>query len=218
MIDFFRDLFFPDKCLFCQKPLSPGELDLCSVCRADAPEFKKSKKRYSFIARWTAVWYYKDTARRSILRYKFYNRRSYVRAFGRFLAMRLQKEGLDDFDLLSWVPVSPFRRWRRGYDQAELLAHAVGRELGVTPVRVLKKIRHVPPQSTIRGSAHRRANVLGAYEATAPALVRGKRILLLDDVITTGATAAECAKTLAFAGVKQVTFAAIAASEPIKKR
>ena len=86
------------------------------------------------------------------------------------------------------------------------------------PVRVLKKIRHVPPQSTIRGSAHRRANVLGAYEPVNAALVRGKRILLLDDVITTGATAAECAKTLGFAGVKQVNFAAIAASEPIKKR
>ena len=218
MINIFRDLFFPDKCLFCQKPLAAGELDLCANCRVNAPEFKKAKKSYSFIARWTAVWYYKDTARRSILRYKFYNRRSYVRSFGRFLAMRLQKEGLDDFDLLSWVPVSPFRRWRRGYDQSELLAHAVGHELGIMPVRVLKKIRHIPPQSTIRGSAHRRANVLGAYEPVNTALVRGKRILLLDDVITTGATAAECAKTLGFAGVKQVNFAAIAASEPIKKR
>ena len=187
------------------------------MCRANAPEFTKSKIKHSFIARWTSVWYYRDMARRSILRYKFYARRSYVLSYARLLAVKLQKEGMDDFDILGWVPVSFLRKWRRGYDQVELLAHAVGRELGVKPLRVLRKIRHTPPQSTILGFAQRRANVHGAYKTVNEDMICGKRILLLDDVITSGATATECAKTLTFSGAKEIYFAAIAASEPSKK-
>ena len=209
MLRFLSNLFFPPKCIFCRKVLGLNELDLCHSCRTHAPEFQKSKNKYSFLARWTAVWYYKENARRSLLRYKFYYHRSFAKAFGRFLAMKLQREGFDDFDVMTWVPVAPLRRLRRGFDQVEELAYAVGRELHVDPVKTLVKIRNTPPQSGIRGAAKRRANVLGAYRVTDPALIRGKKILLLDDVITTGATASECARTLLTAGAKEVIFAAV---------
>ena len=123
---------------------------------------------------------------------------------------------MDDFDLLTWVPVSPLRRFRRGYDQVELLARAVARELNIKPKRLLQKIRHTPPQSGIREYAQRKANILGAYRTVHQELVRGKRILLLDDVLTSGATASECAKTLSISGAQQIYFAAIAASEHTK--
>ena len=77
-------------------------------------------------------------------------------------------------------------------------------------VAVVRKIRNTKPQSTMGSAAHRRANILGAYEVIDPALVRGKRILLLDDIITTGTTASECAKTLLTAGAKEVKLAALA--------
>jgi len=217
LIGHILELFFPSKCVLCQKVLDRGQVDLCDTCRANAPEFTKSKNKHSFIARWTCVWYYKDTVRRSILRYKFYNRRSYVQTYGRLLAMKLQTEGFTDCDLMTWVPVSTLRRLKRGFDQVELLAAAVGRELDVHPVGTLKKIRNTPPQSGIRDAAKRRANVLGAYRALSPDLIKGKRILLLDDVITSGATASECAKTLLTAGAKEIHFAAIAAAEQTKK-
>ena len=204
------NLLFPPKCIFCRKVLSSNELDLCHPCRQQAPEFQKSKNKYSFIARWTAVWYYKENARRSILRYKFYCHRSFAKTFGRFLAMKLQLDGFDSFDLMTWVPVAPLRKLSRGFDQVEELAYAVGRELAVDPVKTLVKIRNTPPQSGIRGAAARRANVLGAYRVTDPELIKGKRILLLDDVITTGATASECARTLLTAGAKEVILGAIA--------
>ncbi len=191
-------------------------MDLCPKCRTDAPEFTKSKIKHSFIARWTSLWYYKDMARRSILRYKFYKRISYVHAFARLLAIKLQKEGYEDYDILTWVPVSSLRKIGRGYDQVELLAYAIGRELNVEPVRTLKKIRNTPPQSSIRDYSHRRANVMGVYRVLCPEQVKGKRILLLDDVITSGATASECAKTLTIAGAKHISFAAIAAAEHTK--
>jgi predicted amidophosphoribosyltransferase len=108
------------------------------------------------------------------------------------------------------VPVSRLRRFRRGYDQVELLARAVGKELGIKPARLLKKIRHNPPQSGISGDAERRANVLGVYRLVKGVEVADKRILLLDDVITTGATAGECARVLLTAGASQVHFGAVA--------
>ena len=126
--------------------------------------------------------------------------------------MRLLELYPEGFDVLTWVPVSPWRRFTRGYDQVELLAAAVGAELGMEPVRTLRKIRNNPPQSGITGLAQRRANVLGVYRIADPELVRGKRILLLDDIITTGATAGECARVLLTAGAKEVHCGCIAAA------
>ena len=86
----------------------------------------------------------------------------------------------------------------------ELLAQAVGKELGMDPVSTLRKIRNNRPQSRIHGQAQRRANVLGVYRTVCPEQLEGKRILLLDDIVTTGATAGECARVLLTAGAKEV--------------
>ena len=124
--------------------------------------------------------------------------------------MKLQTAGFENFDVLTWVPVSRLRRMKRGFDQVELLAKEVALQLGVQALPCLKKIRHTPPQSTLPTAAQRRANVLGAYVATNPECIREKRVLLLDDIITTGATVSECAQTLLLAGAKEVRCAAIA--------
>ena len=213
MIQFLLNLLFPPRCVLCKTFLSKEETDLCAHCRQNAPEFIKSNARFSFVAGWTALWYYKDDVRNSILRYKFYGRRHYHRAYGRLLAMKLQKENLYDFDVLTFVPISFLRRLRRGYDQVQLLADAVGAELQTPPVRTLKKIRHTPPQSGIADTYRRKANVLGAYAPVNPETIRGKRVLLLDDIITTGATASECARALLTAGAKEVFCAAVAARD-----
>lgn len=126
------------------------------------------------------------------------------------LAMKLQSEGLESFDILTWVPVSRLRKLKRGYDQVELLVNAVAQELDLVPIRTLRKVRNTPPQSRIHEAAHRRANVMGAYKIVDPSQIQGKRILLLDDIITTGATISECAKTLLLAGAKEVSAAAVA--------
>ena len=128
------------------------------------------------------------------------------------LATKLLREREGDYDLISWVPVSRLRKLRRGYDQVELLAKAVGAELGVEPVKCLLKIRHTSPQSRLSGQAQRRANVLGAYRVLEPEQIVGKRILLLDDVITTGATVGECARVLLTAGAREVHCAAVASA------
>ena len=215
-LDWVLGMVFPPKCVLCGKSLKGQETDLCGSCRTETVPYPKGKLKLQFLDSFAAVWYYEGYARSSILRYKFRGCRSYAGAYGRLLAMRLLEEYPEGFDLMTWVPISARRKLKRGYDQVELLANAVGGELGMEPVRLLKKIRHNPPQSGITGLAARRANVLGAYAVTDPEAVRGKRILLLDDVITTGATAGECARLLLTAGAVEVHCAAMAKTRKIE--
>lgn len=131
--------------------------------------------------------------------------------------MKLSGTFFQNIDILSWVPVSRLRKLKRGYDQSELLARAIAKELDCDIIPVLKKIRHTPPQSGIRDAAHRRANVRGSYRAKTPSILAGKRILLIDDVVTTGATGSECARVLLTAGAEEVYLAAVAAASNDKK-
>lgn len=218
LLDGIARLLFPPKCLLCRRILSSEELDLCRACRTDGPECRHYQKKLPFVDSWAAVWYYEGQVRSSILRYKFYGARSNARGYARLLAMRLQEAHPEGFDLLTWVPISALRKLRRGYDQVELLAKAVGEELGMEPVPLLKKIRNNPPQSGIVGQAHRRANVLGVYRVETAEALEGKRILLLDDVITTGATVGECARMLLTAGCAEVHCGAVATARHRKNK
>ena len=211
MIHRLSELLFPPKCVLCKKLLEPGEVDLCGHCRIHGPQCPISKRTIPFLDSWLALWHYKGNVRGSLIRYKFYGKRHYAISYGRLLAMKLQQEHEDGFDIVTWVPVSRWRRLRRGYDQVKLLARGVCAELGLEPVACLKKIRHTPPQSQITGQAQRRANVLGAYRAVNEELFRDKRVLLLDDIITTGSTMGECARVLLTAGAGEVHGAAVAA-------
>ena len=212
MLHWLWELLFPPKCILCRKLLENGETDLCRTCRVDTEEYPTGKRKLQFLDSFAAVWYYEKNVRGALLRFKFCGRRNLAPAFGRILAMKLLREYPEGFDVLTWIPVSRMRKFRRGYDQCELLAKAVGEELGMTPVPVLQKIRNNRQQSSIRGDAQRRANVLGVYRAVHPEDVKGKQVLLLDDILTTGATAGEAARVLLTAGASEVHCAAVAAS------
>jgi len=216
LISYLSALLFPDKCVLCGQILKKEEMDLCRTCRVDAPDCPISKIKYPFLDKWTALWYYEGTVRRSLLRYKFYGRRGYADPYGRMLAMKLLREDRADADLVTWIPISEKRKRKRGFDQVELLAETVSAELQIPVMPLLWKRRDNPPQSGIAGQAQRRANVLGAYEAINLQEISGKRILLLDDILTTGATAGEAARVLLTAGAKSVELAAVAAAGPKK--
>ena len=206
----FLHLLFPPKCILCGAILEAGQADLCPTCRAEGPECSQTRTKFPFLDSWTAIWHYEGMVRKSIHRFKFRGRRLYAKSYGKILAGKLSQQHPEGFDILTWIPTGTFRKLTRGYDQVALLATAVGSELGMQPQPLLKKIRNNRPQSGIRGEAQRRANVLGAYRAIDPAAVKGKRILLLDDVITTGATAGECARVLLTAGAEEIHFGAVA--------
>lgn len=204
-------VLFPPKCVLCRSILGKDETDLCHDCRTNAPEFVKRRDKLRFVQDFTAVWYYEDKVRRSLIRYKFRNARSYSGCYGRMVAMRAAQELPEDIDLITWVPIGPKRKRKRGYDQVELITEWVHRELGLPMERLLVKRRDNSPQSGIRSAEQRRANVLGVYEIQNGDRIAGRNILLLDDIITTGATVSECARVLVGAGAKNVYCAAVAA-------
>ncbi len=203
------ELLYPAKCVFCTRLLAKEETDLCTSCRKILPYCEGKARRIPRSAATVAVFWYEDAVREAILRYKFRGQVQYCHAFGRLLAVKLAAADLK-FDGICHVPVSRARKMKRGYDQSERLAKAVGEELGMQPQRLLKKIRNNPAQSGIRSPEQRRANVLGVYRCADPEAVRDRRILLIDDVMTTGATLSECCRTLLDAGAAQVVCAALA--------
>ncbi|MDE3195181.1 MAG: ComF family protein, partial [Acidobacteriota bacterium] len=113
------------------------------------------------------------------------------------------------FDAVTAVPLHWRKHWRRGFNQAELLARQIARRRGVPLIRALRRKRPTEVQASL-AVAGRHRNVAGAFEARARADVRGKRILLIDDVMTTGATASACATVLKRAGAKSVSLATLA--------
>lgn len=203
------ELLFPRKCVFCGGFLGQQETDLCAACRKVEP-FDEKPRRIPYVSGWTAAYYYEGPVREGLLRFKFGGRQSYAESYGRMLAMAVRRAGLE-FDVLTYVPVSPRRRKRRGYDQDQLLAEAAGENLGCRAVCLLKKVRDNPAQSGLKDTAERHANVMGAYEVIDPAMVAGKRILLVDDILTTGATVSECARVLLTAGASRVQCACFGA-------
>ena len=113
---------------------------------------------------------------------------------------------------MTWVPVSRKRLRRRGYDQAELLARSACRRWDTRPERLLEKTRDNPAQSGLTDREARRENVKGAYRAAGDC--RGRRVLLVDDICTTGATLGQCAAVLLDAGAEAVVCAAAARTPP----
>ena len=210
----FLDLLFPPKCPFCDRLLENGQTLLCPDCQRDLPwtpgTFREGKGE--FLTACAAPLLYQDMVRTSHHRYKFSGIRSYAVPYAELMAQCAADRLEADFDVLTWVPLSAKRRRRRGYDQSELLARELSRRMGVPVQRLLNKVRNTPAQSGIKDASARRANVLGAYTLYSGAQVSGRRILLVDDVMTTGSTVSECARILRAAGADAVSCLTLAAT------
>ena len=211
-VSWLLDLLFPPRCVFCGKLLATGERDFCARCQRELPwlEGPAAEQTGEFFSLCAAPLRYQGVVRDSIRRYKFKGRQGYHKAYGKLVAQCVHDHLAGKYDLITWVPLSDKRKKERGYDQAFLLASAAALELGDVAVETLRKSRHTDAQSGLEGEAERRANVLGAYIAVDPELVAGRRVLLIDDVVTTGATFSECARVLRTMGAKDVVCAALA--------
>jgi ComF family protein len=164
---------------------------VCGDCAADPPPFIR--------ARAAAV--YDGPAAQAVKRFKFTRQMAYLPVLQHWLKRPRCLELVADADLMVPVPLHPKRLKQRGFNQALLLARTfpevpLGREAVV-------RLRHTVPQVELKPK-ERRDNVKGAFAVPDPALVKGKNVLLLDDVYTTGATVRECAKVLLKAGALRV--------------
>ena len=202
------NLLFPPKCPFCGKVLdTPG---ICPQCEKTLPwtEEEKAERKLPGGIRCAAPLWYEDAVRDGLLRLKFHGSAAAAVPLGELVARCAAEHFGGEFDTVTWVPVSRKRLRKRGYDQTELLCRRACRLWDVKSERLLVKTVDNPPQSGIRDAAARRANVLGIYDAAGD--VQGKRVLLVDDICTTGATLTECARVLRDAGAADVVCVAAA--------
>jgi ComF family protein len=187
----------PPQCAACGVPFEfdPGPDALCGSCAREPPAFARARAAFA----------YDETSRRLILAFKHGDRTDAAPAFGAWLA-RTGADLIPDADVIVPVPLHWTRLFWRRYNQAALLAHALSRAAGV-PVApdLLVRTRRTPSQGKLSPLARRR-NLAGAFAVrrSTQARMAGRRVLLIDDVLTTGATAAGCAKALLAAGARAV--------------
>ena len=196
------NLFFPRKCPFCGGMVQGKEL-LCGDCRGTLP-FCQEIRRGADFGRCAAPLYYESRVRDAILAFKFKKQLGGLECFGQLMAATAAEAYSGEFDAVTWVPVSKKRLRKRGFDQARFLAGSACVDWHVMPLETLRKTTDNPPQSGLDDPAARRANVAGVYEAVSPERFAGKRLLLVDDICTTGATLGACAQVLKAAGAADV--------------
>lgn len=207
-IDTLLDLVFPPKCPFCRKIQdAPG---VCPDCEKALPwtgEDGGLRELPGGILCAAPLWY-EGPVRDAVRRFKFQNGLSAAGPLGELIAQAAAERFSGEFDVVSWVPVSAKRLRKRGYDQSRLLAESACKLWGVKPERLLRKVRDNPAQSGLDSAEDRWENTRGVYEAVGG--LTGKRVLLIDDVCTTGSTLVSAVGTLLAAGAAGVVCAAAA--------
>ena len=205
------DLLYPPKCAFCRRLVQDGRM-LCPDCerKLPFPEKELQIQHIPPLALCLSPLYYTEDVRLSLQRYKFHGAAAYSRIYGELMAGCLEDHGLSA-DLVTWVPLSKKRLRSRGYDQARLLAVEVAQREGLQCRKLLTKHKHNRTQSGAGGPAERFRNVQGVYRPADEAA--GKRVLLVDDIVTTGATLGEAAAVLLQAGAKEVIGLTLARNE-----
>jgi ComF family protein len=203
------DLLFPPRCLTC------GALAqaFCAGCRSRVRPLEEDAPVPEETADARSAGYHEGELRRAVLLLKFSRKTALARPLGELLAAEL--EGVLDAwqpDALVPVPIHWTRRLERGFNQSELIAEAAARRTGVPALPALRRTRRTPPQ--VGQSRDRRAhNIRGAFAVEPRRDVAGKRLVLVDDVRTTGSTLAECARVLREADAAEV-FALTVTFEP----
>ena len=139
--------------------------------------------------------------------FKYGKVQTLARPLGKLLTRALPRE--QAFDLIAPLPLHWFKRWQRGFNQSELLASEMSRRTGIPVRNVISRVRKTGAQAGLT-NANRRANVARAFHVKPRHSLQGLRVLLIDDVMTTGATAGACAAALKKAGARHVTLLTLA--------
>ncbi len=220
----FIDLIFPRNCPLCKQALFDFEPCLCTICQGMLPranfhlhpfdnELTSKLQGLMPVHRVMAFLRFtkkgKSQALLHLLKYK--NKPELGEELGRLYGLSLLEKGFAGFwDVLVAVPLHPLKKQRRGYNQSECFARGLSKVLGV-PYRELLVRRKFTTTQTNKSRLERLENVDDVFALNDGQVTQGLRILLVDDILTTGATLCACAQTLLQGGAKHVDLATIAA-------
>ena len=218
LIDTALDFIFPPTCGICNKI---GEGYICEKCYKEIEKYlynnkiyyrninKKISKTKTFDTKLeTDIFYllqYKDIIREKMIQYKFNDKSYLYKMFCKILVKNKKAcEFLKSYDIIIPVPMSKEKKSIRGYNQTELIAKEIAKYFDIqVDTKNLIKEKHTPMQSSL-GKNERIKNVQNVYKVLYPEKIKGKSILILDDIYTTGATVNECMKVLQRAGTKNI--------------
>ena len=197
MLEFFLDLLFPPVCGFCGKI---NKNSLCDVCEDKLnPQliYGINTFKEKYFTKQIYIMNYKGEIREKILSYKFKNKSYMYKTFTRIIFINEKIcDILKKYDIIMEVPIHKKRKMQRGYDQSELIAKEIAKTIEkLKYLKALKKVKNNSKQSSLK-KLNRIENVKNAYEITKKEIICNKRIILFDDIYTTGATVNECAKVL----------------------
>ena len=222
-------MLFPHHCFACGEVIVPRQ-QMCERCRETMPyilpplcpccgrneETCVCRGRRRHFERCVSPFYYEESAKQGISYLKNRGYRVTVEGFASHMAELVRREyGGIPFDYVTGVPLHVKEHRERGFDQSALLAKSLAKHVGVPYLPLLYKCIHTRPQKELT-ALERSGNLLGAFDVKDPDAVQGKTLLLVDDVITTGATLDECAKMLKIYGVEEV-YAITAVAAVLKK-
>jgi ComF family protein len=221
-------LFFPHACLACQQPLVAGERHLCTTCRVELPytDYHLLPSDQNPLSRrfWGKLPVAHTLSYLRFLRHgrvqhllhqlKYQGQQGVGRALGQLYGFELASAGLGpSFDLIVPVPLHRRKLARRGFNQADAFAEGLAAALPCPwSATALRRTEHTDSQ-TRKSRAERWQNVATVFEVAKPQEVAGRHILLVDDVLTTGATLEACGAALLAAGAKELSIATIACAE-----
>ncbi len=214
MFEKFLNLIFPNVCGFCNKINSNS---LCKNCELSLSKYEiscikdytRDKQKY-FDYLYCAL-KYENYVRETLIKYKF-NENSYL--YKTFSKIIIKNEKIYRFlklyDIIIAVPMHKLKKSVRGYNQSELIARKIARDMEIYFEKdVLIKVKNTNVQSTLT-KTRRAKNVKGAFFVTDNTIIEGKKIILIDDIYTTGSTVNECSKLLKKAGAKEICVVTIA--------
>lgn len=205
------DVVSPRPCVVCGQRLSPNEQVLCSTCMLHLPltgyEHQAEDNPMARLfwgqfpaERAAALFYYEPQADVSRLIYgmKYHGQPETAEHMGRIAARQMAAAGFfDDIDALVPMPITRRRQWQRGYNQSARIARGVSSLTSLPIYNNVVRRTHFKQSQTRQHAHERMLNVEGAFKLTDPARLEGKHLLLIDDIITTGATATACGRELA---------------------
>ncbi|MFA6335289.1 MAG: ComF family protein [Bacteroidales bacterium] len=199
------DLLFPRVCPVCGRLLLRRERYLCLSCLADLPlsfywSWPNNPAEICFwgrlnIVRASSLLIYREGSpyKKIIHSFKYNGNRGLCVFMGEMLARRLAESKLyEDIDAIVPVPLHPLKKWKRGYNQSSVLAKSIGKYLKKPVVEGVLVRNKFTPTQTKKDALHRWENVMNAFSLKNSSLIEGKHILLVDDVLTTGATLEAC--------------------------